>query len=301
MEFYQTSDLHVDINKMASPAYSGAYMNRVLGPKTIIDWSHCDPRIPLMIVGDTSNVAEFTIATVLEAAEYFVEVYFLPGNHDYYGPSKRSARNIPHIDAMYKEVRSKAPNVVFLQSDLAVYTKGTMIIGCMGWYTFDAFMLGREEEFRYWKSSSNDKRYIRFDKMPDSKALEEMTSMAEMVRNVQFDDLVKEILVFTHTIPHADFAYPFGHPKYYLNGAYVNSAAELVRKADINGKIKHWGFGHTHIWHDRVKSHENSTIRYMSCARGYGFGRDGRDETRSKGDFPVLINSADSRKSAFED
>ncbi len=299
MKFYQTSDLHVDINKLAFPTYWGSGLGRIRGRIQIIDWSHCDPSIPLVIVGDTSNIAEWTIRTIREAAEYFCFVYFVPGNHDYYGPGKRGSRNIPVVDDIFREVRKTNPNVVFLEPGVSVLTNGTMIIGCMGWYTFDAFVLGRETEYRYWKKGSNDRRYIRFDEMPDRKAVSQMKALAKTVKAAQDDAVVKEILVFTHSVPHRDFVYPYGHKKHFLNGSYLNSASELVREADVRGKISHWGFGHTHFWHDRVKSHKHGEIRYMSCARGYGYD-EGIEEVNSRGEFPVLVDSQDTRRSAFE-
>lgn len=296
MEFYQTSDLHIDINKLARPAFMGLGLSRIrekYDNVVIIDWSHCDPTIPLVVVGDTANTAEYTILTILEAAKYFVKVYFTLGNHDYYGNGRRKSRTVGMIEKMVREYFKDNPKVVFLESHRPHREGSTLILGCPGWYTFD-YLLGRNSEFALWKKDMNDPKCIRFDAMPDRVARYEMGNLSRHVSWAQDQDDIEEILVFTHTIPHRDFVYPMDHRKSSLNGSYFNSAASMVWEADTKGKIVHWGFGHTHLWFDRVKSHASGDIRFLSCGRGY------HNEVSALDQFPVRVDSRETFKSAFE-
>lgn len=287
MKFYQTSDLHNDLNYVQSPEgyFLGGVQTNQYHKLVVNDWSKCDPEIPLFIVGDTANLAEYVMLVVSEAAKYFRKVVFISGNHEFYSPMRRT---VPQVEAMLREFASQHPNVHFLEPNAPIRFGKTLVVGGTGWYNFDFFSGSREQEYKSWRKGSNDAKCIRFEKMPDRMAYDHMTEIAAQVRLAQDDPAVEEICVFTHTVPHRRFVPLETHPYAAMNGSYLNTYSRFVLEADVRKKIVSWGFGHTHYPFDYDIDH----IRYVCVPKGY------YDQQKDRyWDVPYLVDTE--VKSAF--
>lgn len=267
MIFDFVSDIHEDQN-----------------PGNSLVWEHeKNPGVDtLVIAGDTSNFWQNTLDVVAGAANVYQNVIFVDGNHDHYNTG------LPVTEAMdffnYEVRRRNLNNVVYLDGYNECRFGDVVFIGANGWYDFRAY----PEEFTVqkvidlWRSkigdgksrAGSDKPIIDFGDfgLPDELARYQAAQLAAKVQAMQDDEMVREIIIITHTAPNIRLLKRTNDPEWdAITGCYLNSAMEGVVALDKNQKIKVWCYGHTHFRGDTTIGH----IRYVNNARGYGF-EDGR-------------------------
>lgn len=112
MKFYLWSDVHNDFGTL--------YFKPELYNK----------EYPLIIAGDWGTATEKNLVTLQELCDFFNDVIFVPGNHDYYGG------DIETVDTDYKNFSIENPNFHFLNSktvEIGEYN----FIGCTLWTDLD--------------------------------------------------------------------------------------------------------------------------------------------------------------------
>lgn len=279
MKYDLVSDLHVDINR-----------------KVDIDWSkikNSGSEI-LIVAGDTSNTPSITYDVLETISKFYKYIIWVDGNHEHY-------HHYDHFEAdefanvgseinLYKSWSKKINNLIYLTGSNSFKFENVLFVGANSWYDF-SFVPNQytfQQAYDSWKQNSNDSVHIVFDKSPDDYALLHATQIAEVVKNAQDDNTIDKLVVVTHTVPSRkgliirnDYVWDT------LNGAYGNSKMELVWKEDINNKIIHSVFGHTHSSYD---FYDYNGIRFIANPRGY-HGWDG-DVTKWK---PIQLDTDDKR------
>jgi predicted phosphodiesterase len=259
MRFTLISDVHVDSNAW--------------------DWSvlqHCDPTIPMVVVGDISNDVMETSYWIADLRSRFKQVIWVMGNHDAYNlgfhktrlydrefsakwPYPRTVAEIYDHYARW----SSAHDIHFLNRS-NVIVDGVQFVGATGWHNFDAPNLRFDDQVQAWQDHMMDSNYINWG--PGTHAdhrpvLLAALDDAEYLRGaVSQNDLPK--VVITHHIPHSRFVKVTHNPTWnLLNGSFLNTELETC----VDASIRAWCFGHTHFRFDR----DQNGVRYLNNARGY--------------------------------
>lgn len=259
------SDMHVEHNT----AWADHPSND--GRSSIYPW-HVDQEADvLLIVGDCGNDPFTTLAVVEEAASFYKNVIFTDGNHEHYNGPRSVNGIVPTVgrnNELFHRYTDERDNVTFVDGDTWIEIDNTLFIGANGWYDWKAYAFAsRDQQHLDWKKSSNDSRMIRFDEngYPDKLAATHAQLLADAVTWAQDDTRIDNIVVMTHTIPHAKGLVSDNHAWGYLNGSYHNTEMKRVWEADTNNKIKLWAFGHTHFHYD----FDAEGIRFVNNSRGY--------------------------------
>ena len=209
----------------------------------------------LILAGDVDESPESHVAyidNIVGAAT----ILSIDGNHEYY----QSTHN---IDEGLEIMRAQT-NCIFHDGTFATVIDDVAFVGANGWYDYNATGWGNEQAI--CESRINDINMISFGKHgPQARAYMDSINIATQVSLMNERDDIKQIIVFTHTIPHRDFLVGPAHEFYGTNGCFFNSTMGQVVEADMNKKISHWFFGHTHFQHDKKVDH----ISYMCNPVGY--------------------------------
>lgn len=266
VKFAFTSDLHVDLN---------TYPNDLRAWRTgksqqpIYPWDSIESDT-IVLCGDTSNDFVTTCAVIQEAAKYR-EVIFLDGNHDFYG-CRRTGETVGSLAQKFRDFAiGWAGDINYLNvgafgDESFLIIDDVAFVGTNGWYNWDAVdTMTRQEEFFQWKTQINDSRLINYDPngMPDKLATRDSNALYEQIQKYQEDPAIRAIVVLTHTIPNKKGMVGGDHPWVPTNGSYFNSF--MIKNWFFPGKIKFWGFGHTHEFYD----FNEHGIRFLSNPRGY--------------------------------
>lgn len=267
VKFSFASDFHVDLN-----SYPNDFRAWRTGKSSqpIYPWDSIESDT-IVLCGDTSNDFATTCAVVQEAAKYR-DVIFLDGNHDFYG-CLRTGETVGSLAKKFQEfAHGWAGDIHYLNAGLNIGQDHHLIInnvafvGTNGWYDWNAVdTMNRQEEFFQWKTQINDSRLIRYDadEMPDKLALRDSKALQEQLKKYNDDPSIRAIVVLTHTVPHKSGMVGGDHPWVPTNGSYFNS--DMIMNWYFPGKIKFWGFGHTHEFYDFT----DNGIRFVSNPRGY--------------------------------
>jgi predicted phosphodiesterase len=260
MRFTLISDVHVD---------SHAW-----------DWSvlqHCDPTIPMVVVGDISNDVFETSRWIQDLRDRFERVIWLAGNHDHYNLGFHQTRLynrefsdawpypqiVPEIYDHYARW-SEHHDIHFLHRS-SVIMDGVEFVGATGWHNWDAApYLKFDDQVQAWMDSINDSRYIRWnrDYSVDWKpVLSAALDDADYIRSAVRANAHPKV-VLTHHVPHRNFVKVTTNPTWnLLNGSFLNTELETC----VEPSVKVWCFGHTHYRFDQTLN----GVRYVNNARGY--------------------------------
>ena len=224
----------------------------------------------LILAGDLSNSLLDTVGTIKDAARIYEHVVFVEGNHDHYQSEVKGDVEDNHV--FLKDTLRTFDNVTHLDGMNSLLLDGTLFIGALGWYDWQGYVdrgISADLARARWNSGSNDARYVDFGKFKDPGvlALHQRELLRQQVIDAQEDPQVQDIVVVTHTSPDPELMewIPGNDNWNYLTPSYMNSGMSVVRDADIQGKIRHWIYGHTH----ERKVMELNGIIHSNNARGY--------------------------------
>ncbi len=218
----------------------------------------------LVVTGDHSNYFSETLQSLASAKEIYDVVYYVDGNHDWYG-------FLMGFSAGYPVMTEELAKIGVIHLNATSSQMGdTLFIGANAWYDF--LLNGTPKRSKdVWLMGSNDPHMI-WDLNPGVEPIDmankQAAAVIQLVRDAQLDSSVKKIVIMTHTSPRAELSGVHGSlpgvdP---LDGAYVSiTMGDGVIAADTDQKISVWCFGHTHTKHDRILDH----IRYVNNCRGY--------------------------------
>ena len=254
MKYDLGSDLHVDINARLGMLDFATLKNE--GSETLV------------LAGDISNDPALTLRVVSEAAQVYENVIFIDGNHEHYG-NLYNGRNVSFTTKYLKKEAKKIPNISYLKGNNSVFIDGVLFVGANCWYDFK--MQPSQYSFdmakAIWGKYMNDKKLAVFDKEPEIYAEEQTNDIMKQVVDAQINPLVENIVMVSHTIPSPKGLVVKYEPIWdALNGAFGCTAIHKIFNADINKKIIHSVFGHTHYPYD---FDDFDGIRFICNPRGY--------------------------------
>ena len=260
MKFCIISDVHVDITawdpnrlKSASP--------------------DCNT---IVVAGDISNDIWITSKWIAELKYHFVNVIWVPGNHDYYNTGFGKSRIVnPELDSKYpypklqteiKEHYSKysREHGIHCLTRESVVIDGVRFIGATGWHDFIAGEpFSKGDQILAWFNDSNDNMIQWTNKGADPFVLEdEANADCDFIRTAVAES-TEPVVVVTHHLPHRQLSVFRPHLITWtkLHGMFANTKMESI----IDPKIKYWCYGHTHYGSYR----EINGINYVCNPVGY--------------------------------
>ncbi|WIL40238.1 metallophosphoesterase (plasmid) [Kurthia sp. YJT4] len=233
------SDLHLDFyvepegNQEKYTAKTRDFLQKLL-PETLAE--------VLVIAGDLSHFNQQSFDTLQFFSEYYKQVFFVFGNHDYYLISKKQRRKYHETSSEREtellEMIVSLPNVQVLQ-DFDVYTvNGVRFAGSTSWYPLETF-----EQQTYFKQTSND---------------------SVMIHGLKIEELHHQEMAMYEQMPEVDLLVTHippilldSHRKYGSSACYVNELKEIKASICI--------FGHCH----EQQVYEKAGILFAINALGY--------------------------------
>lgn len=254
MKYDLGSDLHVDINAK-------------IGMVNFKKQKHEDSDT-IVLAGDLSNELELTANVIAVAANSYKNVVFVDGNHEHYHGIHD---NVSISEAMeyFKNVAKAIPNVTYLSGVGHTIIDGIMFAGVNAWYDFR--MAPPQYSFKQqkdtWSKCLADARLSIFDMEPEVFAKTQTDFLAQTVMEAQENEMIEKIVIVTHTVPSIKGLLVKNQPTWdMLNGSFGCSVMAKVFNADVNRKIVHSVFGHTHYSYD---FHDFDGVRFVANPRGY--------------------------------
>ena len=252
MKYDLGSDLHVDINAR-------------IGMVNFKDQQKSDT---IVLAGDLANTLELTAQVLALAATVYKNVIFVDGNHEHYCGKQDNATIFDNMDYL-REAAKVIPNVSYLTGTNRVIIDDVMFAGVNAWYDFklapSQYSIARVKET--WLNYLNDARLSIFDHPPEELAEMQTDDLAKTVAEAQDDQMVEKIVIVTHTASSPKGLLVKNEPIWdMLNGSFGCSAMSKVFAEDVNRKIVHAVFGHTHYTYD---FHDFDGIRFVCNPRGY--------------------------------
>lgn len=254
MKYDLGSDLHVEINARIGMVNFKEQKNE--GSDTIV------------LAGDLANTPELTAKVLALAATAYENVIFVDGNHEHYCGKQD---NVTISDTMdyFRAAAKVIPNVSYLTGDNYVIIDDIMFAGVNAWYDFKLappqYSVSQVKDT--WLNHLNDVRLTIFDHAPEVLAEMQTDDLAKTVAEAQDNQMVEKIVIVTHTASSPKGLLIRNEPIWdMLNGSFGCSAMSKVFAADVNRKIVHAVFGHTHYTYD---FNDFDGIRFVANPRGY--------------------------------
>lgn len=244
----------------------------------------------VVLAGDISNDPTLTAKVLAMAASVYENVIFVDGNHEHYN-NIRVGMNVSKTMDYLRAAAKAIPNVVYLTGTNSVIIDDVMFVGANAWYDFtmQPSQYSASASKTTWTNHINDSKLAIFDRQPEVYAKQQADAIAKVVADAQDNQMVENIVVVTHTVPSPKGLLVKHDPIWdCLNGAFGCGAMANVFAADVNRKIVHSIFGHTHYGYD---FDDFDGIRFVCNPRGY-HGMEG-DVTRWK---LVQLDTADKRQ-----
>lgn len=257
MKFAVISDLHIDI--------------------TAWEWTKLD-LLPadvntVVVAGDISNDVLQACEWLYELRQRFVNVIWVPGNHDFYNLGFHRTRlryegwthpqTVREILDHYAEWSKK--HGIHLLDRSSVTLDGITFVGATGWHDFVAGEpILPDVQIEAWYHKLNDTR-ICWDRngIPDHRhPLRAAAKDADFLRAAMIG-LTGPTVVVTHHIPHRSCLTQRPHDLVWqsLHGSFANTMLENIGSPFV----KYWIYGHTH-----TRSMKNlNGVDYVNNARGY--------------------------------
>lgn len=191
----------------------------------------------LILAGDICYYKHHNFLTFFEKINQLYEnIFFIPGNHDYYAHNEIPEIGFEQIDFTIKENLSHLKNIHFIQNNMIEYDN-TIILGNTLWFESNKTI----EDPRV-KLLTNP-YYIKFAHkfMPSFDSIKKTNNIHyNWLKNIlKTINTNKHIIVITHYLPSVNCI----HKKYKnneLNDLYFTNCEDIMKYADI------WISGHTH-------------------------------------------------------
>lgn len=148
MLFY-ISDIHVQIGKTKLPSVK-SYIKKVIG-KSYIESTGGEPSNTIIINGDIAEDNKIILASLSVFKEYFENVIYVLGNHEYYLINDKHFSSVDKIDELKQDIKERG--VILLDKDI-VEIDGIRIGGANMWYPLNDTNIDK------WYDISNDSEYI---------------------------------------------------------------------------------------------------------------------------------------------
>lgn len=254
MKYDLGSDLHVDINAR-------------IGMVSFKEQKSEDSNT-LVLAGDLANTPELTAKVLALAAVTYENVIFVDGNHEHYC-GRHDGATISDTMEYFRGVVKVIPNVSYLTGNNRVIIDDVMFAGVNAWYDFrlapPQYSVNAVKET--WRNHLNDARLSIFDHEPEVFAEMQTDELAKVVAEAQDDQIVEKIVIVTHSAPSPKGLLVKNEPIWdMLNGSFGCAAMAKVFAEDVNRKIVHAVFGHTHYTYDFI---DFDGIRFVCNPRGY--------------------------------
>lgn len=245
MKFVLQSDLHGNFSHIQAPH---------------------DPETYLILSGDVDEVHRINRhrKIIEHCTERFKGVFYVPGNHEYYGS------NIHKVNELLYEMNNEFENLyVLLNTDYYFEEHNTVIIGSTLWSSFNK----RDPLVMFDAANGmNDYKYIRHGTLyepwrrklrPDDTASfhdQTVNYLKNKVLKYKSENPDVKVVICTHHAPSTQSI----HPRFYgdnLNHAYCTDLSTLIN--ELNADV--WTHGHMHDSFDYM---EGST-RVICNPHGY--------------------------------
>lgn len=230
------------------------------------------PSAPILaLLGDTCCLGaddDFEIFKrfISEVLPQYEHIIIITGNHEYYynSPGKNKGYTLDAIDLKLKAYcKATSSKLHFLNNTsikLTVGKKNYLIVGSTLWSHIP------EDQQERIQNVMSDYQYI-YVQDPKTKRIRNITAKevdAMFKKNIKYikSQIIKatktgsRVIVFTHHKPYADASY---NPNTF-DPAYMSDLSAIIKKP-----VVFWGYGHTHIKDDTIKS----GVRLYSLPRGY--------------------------------
>lgn len=240
------SDLHIDRSKNYQPKdYLQALAN-------IIERQEISK---LFVGGDISNHYGITIDFVEQLQNAISgEVYFIPGNHDFWEPKNEKKHTLDIYDIFKQHPQSVQNKAIMLNDDIA-------LVGHTGWYNhayhapgFTQTQLDRgQHKLVTWQ----DKHRLDWQASD-----QEVSTFFAKEAQATFDDInltqkPKQFLLMTHVITTPEFTILMPHRIFDFFNAYIATDDFLPFYQEY--PISHSIMGHVHIRH-KIEKDQTSYI-----------------------------------------
>ncbi|WP_208560933.1 metallophosphoesterase [Marinilactibacillus kalidii] len=234
MKIGMISDLHVDINqKTLEPNQTALSLIIDLVMKHELDI--------LLIAGDISNhykESQLFIEHIQTATK--AEVYFTPGNHDYWSKD-HEVKDTNIIDNYFM---SKQQSLV---GKPKIINEKWAIVGTPGWYDYgygdhDQYTVEQFEKKKYKFASWNDRHYVDWG-VDDQTVSKKM--LKQLIKDIEATE-GRQLILMTHVATHPEFVVPLPNRIYdYANGFLGAKSYEYLY--DQYPTIKYSLMGHVHF------------------------------------------------------
>tara|TARA_B100002051_G_scaffold56384_1_gene52022 strand:- start:3 stop:785 length:783 start_codon:yes stop_codon:yes gene_type:complete len=171
-----------------------------------------------------------------QVSNEFENVFFVPGNHEYYAYNTIPECSFDQIDYNMKQKLSRFINVYFIQNEI-IELENTIILGNTLWFRSDRTVYDPNVKLL------TNQHYIKFGHkfMPTFNSVKKINNIHYNWLNNILSHIKtnKKIMVITHYLPSKKCI----HKKYdkdKMNDLYFTNCEELMKFADI------WISGHTH-------------------------------------------------------
>lgn len=211
----------------------------------------CENNSELILAGDICSVVSDNFEYFFRGIQdKFKKIYFIMGNHEYYGSSIKEANII--VTETFDNLNKKNNNIIFLNNS-CYETEDKVIIGSTLWSDLSY----NNNDITKCKYMINDFRYINDMTVHTYQKLH--IESVEQIKKLINDNIHnnKKLIVVTHHLPLyklIDECY-----KYYTMNMCFASDLEDISNVDI------WLYGHTHKSNDTII---NNT-RYVCNPIGY--------------------------------
>lgn len=244
MKISITSDIHIDfwIGINCSPKKQQKQM-RILIEKLLPE----EKSDTLIIAGDIGHYNHQNILLFGVLREYFKNIIWVHGNHDFYMVSSSIKKNF-HCDSYARlqdmiTLSEKIDGIHYLNGNI-VEIEGTKFGGCGMWYNYDyaqqVWHMPHDKCVQRWNEFLNDANLIR---VLWNYSIGQINN--EVYFNEQFELLKKVYLqsdvIVTHVNP--DWEHLKSNWKMPDSTFYVFDGREMLKELD---NTKMWIFGHTH-------------------------------------------------------
>ena len=196
----------------------------------------------LVLAGDLSHFNKQSYETLKFFSEYYKQVFFVFGNHDYYLVSKKQRqkyhnRSIEREEELVRLIEN-IPNVQLLRNFEVVTYNDVTFAGATSWYP-----LYQYKDMAYFKQSSNDSVYI-----------QELSLQLLHEREMAMYKKMPEVDVLVTHVPPIILE---SHRKYGSTSCFLNELKDVKASVCI--------FGHCH----EQKVYEKAGIQFAINAVGY--------------------------------
>lgn len=244
MKVSYISDLHLDFHAQFTKSQIKWQQRTEDFIMKIIETDEGERNI-LVIAGDISHFNSQSLWALKKFSEYYKQVIFTVGNHDYYLVSKNQSRIYGHsskrrIDELYELSKLLSDNIHPLFTDEIFEYEGITFGGNPLWYPLETI-----EQQIFFQNNSNDSIYIKGFNIKD--AHHQSMKEYESLLNKNIDIMISHVPVINVD----------SHYRYNSTVCYLTYVKEI--------QVKHWIMGHSHD----QKVYEKPYCTFYMNALGY--------------------------------